>query len=57
MRIKLKVKGIDTLKKQLEELASLKEIPLQCPKCGYSFSVKIGKNVCPSCGVVFERVE
>ena len=57
MRGKIKLKGIDDLKKELEKLSSLKEIPFQCPKCGCSFNAKIGENVCPSCGTVVERTE
>lgn len=57
MDSKITSKGIDDLKKHLEELSSLKEIPFKCTKCGCSFNAKIGKNVCPSCGAVFERTE
>ncbi len=40
----------NAVKQQAKSAISKGGFPVECPKCGASFTAAAGKNVCPKCG-------
>lgn len=52
---KMDIKGMkgfeESIRKEVKKQALNASYDFECPECNTKFQVKVGKNICPKCGI------